>query len=50
MTRAKLDAARTLGIEVVMVDRPSEPAMPTVEDAAGAVELVRDLLTGPTLR
>lgn len=50
MTRAKLDAARTLGIEVVMVDRPSEPAMPTVEDAAGAVELVRDLLTGQTLR
>ena len=46
MTRAKLDAARTLGIEVVMVDRPSEPATRAVEDAEVAVGLVCDLLAG----
>jgi precorrin-6A/cobalt-precorrin-6A reductase len=41
MTRAKIDAARDLGIPVVMVDRPALPdgvhAVPTVPDAAAWV-------------
>jgi precorrin-6A/cobalt-precorrin-6A reductase len=38
MTRAKLDAARELGVAVIMVDRPALPdgvrAVPTVDEAA----------------
>jgi precorrin-6A/cobalt-precorrin-6A reductase len=41
MTRAKLDAAATLGVDVVMVDRPALPTgvaiVPTVADAAAWV-------------
>ena len=33
----KLEAARALGIPVVMVDRPPPPAGPTVLDAAAAL-------------
>jgi precorrin-6A/cobalt-precorrin-6A reductase len=41
-TRAKLDAARELGIPVVMVERPSQPAVPRVatpEDARRWVQV-----------
>lgn len=44
MTRAKLDAARELGIEVVMVDRPEEPDVPAVADVRTALDRVRGLL------
>lgn len=44
MTRAKLDAARELGIEVVMVDRPDVPDVPAVADVRAAVDRVRGLL------
>lgn len=41
LTRAKLDAARDLGVEVVMVDRPVEPTgLSCVDDAASAMEWV----------
>ncbi|NVN42217.1 precorrin-6A/cobalt-precorrin-6A reductase, partial [Ameyamaea chiangmaiensis] len=36
-TRAKLDAARTLGLPVVMVDRPILPPAETVADVDGAL-------------
>lgn len=36
--RAKLDAARELGLPVIMVDRPRLPARQTVETAAEAME------------
>ena len=32
-TRAKLDAARQLGLPVIMVARPRLPAVPLLEDA-----------------
>jgi precorrin-6A/cobalt-precorrin-6A reductase len=35
-TRAKLDAARELGLPVVMVERPSQPAVPRVATAEDA--------------
>lgn len=44
LTRAKLDAAAELGIEVVVVDRPAEPDLPTVSDAAEARAWLRRLL------
>jgi precorrin-6A/cobalt-precorrin-6A reductase len=34
---AKLTAARTVGVPVVMIDRPATPPVPTAEDVAGAV-------------
>lgn len=41
LTRPKLDAARELGIPVIMVDRPAEPAgITTVDDAQSAVRWV----------
>ncbi|NMO00006.1 cobalt-precorrin-6A reductase [Gordonia sp. TBRC 11910] len=45
LTRAKLDAARELGIEVVMVERPVEPAgLVAVDDAASALAWVRTVI------
>lgn len=41
-TRAKLDAARDLGLPVVMVDRPTAPAGPTVHAATDAATWVRE--------
>lgn len=42
MTRAKLDAADHLGVDVVMVDRPALPAgVPTVATVEAAVDWVR---------
>lgn len=47
MTRAKLVAARDLGIEVVMVDRPREqPGVLSVDDVAAAADQVRRLIGG----
>ncbi len=39
-TRAKIDAARDLGIEVIMIDRPAMPDVETVEDVDAAMEWV----------
>jgi precorrin-6A/cobalt-precorrin-6A reductase len=36
-TRAKLDAARALGIEVVMVERPAQPQVDLVDDVPAAL-------------
>lgn len=38
--RAKLDAARSLGVRVVMIRRPPPPSPPVVPDVAGAVAWV----------
>ncbi|GIF74905.1 cobalt-precorrin-6A reductase [Asanoa siamensis] len=46
-TRAKLDAARERDIPVVLVDRPVEPDMPTVDTPAAAAARVRELVSGP---
>ncbi|MCW2621986.1 MAG: cobK, partial [Frankiales bacterium] len=43
-TRAKLDAARELGLQVVLVERPPAPAMETVDSVAAATAWVRDRL------
>ena len=44
MTRAKLDAARELGVPVIMVDRPALPdgvhAVPTVDEAVDWVRVL----------
>ncbi len=42
-TRAKLTAARLLGIPVVMVARPPEPAGPVVGDVAGVLAFLHQL-------
>ncbi|MGW5521842.1 cobalt-precorrin-6A reductase [Gordonia sp. NPDC003950] len=45
LTRPKLDAARMLGVGVVMVDRPGEPAdTPVTDDVATAGQWVADQL------
>jgi precorrin-6A/cobalt-precorrin-6A reductase len=41
MTAAKLDAARVLGLPVVVVDRPLPPDVPVVEDVAAALAWLR---------
>ncbi|MEV0717999.1 cobalt-precorrin-6A reductase [Asanoa sp. NPDC050611] len=46
-TRAKLDAARERGIPVILVDRPIQPAVPTVDTPAAAAARVRELLSAP---
>lgn len=44
LTRAKLTAAAEAGVEVVMVDRPTEPAgLESVDSVAGALDWVRRL-------
>ena len=43
-TRAKLAAARQLGLPVVMIDRPPAPAVPVAMDVATAVGMVETLL------
>ena len=42
-TRAKLDAARELGLPVVMVDRPPQPPVPQVGDVEGALRWLEHL-------
>ncbi|GAC54859.1 MULTISPECIES: cobalt-precorrin-6A reductase [Gordonia] len=44
LTKAKLDAAATLGIEVIVVDRPTEPDVPAVSDVAAAQAWLERLL------
>ncbi|MBW4034731.1 MAG: cobalt-precorrin-6A reductase [Proteobacteria bacterium] len=45
-TSAKLTAARTLGIPIIMIARPSLPPCPTVPDADGALDwLKRQVIT-----
>lgn len=44
-TFAKIAAARTLRVPVVMVRRPDKPAVPQVAEVAGAVAWVRERLT-----
>ncbi|OHV38232.1 MULTISPECIES: cobalt-precorrin-6A reductase [Pseudofrankia] len=48
LTAAKLDAARALGLPVVMVDRPAvtAPSPPTWPDVAGVLGALRELTTG----
>ncbi|MBL7495205.1 precorrin-6A/cobalt-precorrin-6A reductase [Frankia sp. CNm7] len=48
LTVAKLDAARTLGLPVVMVDRPAAtgPVPPTWPDVAGVLAALRGLAAG----
>ncbi|NDZ96845.1 cobalt-precorrin-6A reductase [Streptomyces sp. SID6673] len=47
LTRAKLTAAAGLGVDVVMVDRPAEPASgDSVDSVAAAIDWVHDHLTG----
>ena len=41
-TRAKIDAARDLGIEVIMIDRPALPEVDTVETIDAAMEWVAE--------
>ncbi|KPM54531.1 precorrin-6x reductase [Frankia sp. R43] len=50
LTVAKLDAARTVGVPVVMVDRPAAagPAPRTWPDAAGILTALRELAAGHT--
>lgn len=38
LSRAKLDAARALGLPVLMIARPGLPDVPTVPDVAGALD------------
>lgn len=42
-TRAKLDAARELGLPVVMVERPPQPPIPQVDDVEGALRWLAEL-------
>lgn len=42
-TAAKLEAARALGLPVVLVDRPAVPDVPTVEDPEAAVAMLESL-------
>jgi precorrin-6A/cobalt-precorrin-6A reductase len=44
MTSAKLDAARRLGLPVVMVSRPPEPDIPQATTVAEAQRWVRALV------
>ncbi|TYQ10369.1 UNVERIFIED_ORG: precorrin-6A/cobalt-precorrin-6A reductase [Gordonia westfalica J30] len=44
LTKAKLDAAATLGIDVIVVDRPIEPDVPAVSDVAAAQAWLERLL------
>ena len=44
LTKAKLDAAATLGVDVIVVDRPVEPDVPAVSDVAGAEAWLERLL------
>ncbi|GAA1866527.1 cobalt-precorrin-6A reductase [Asanoa iriomotensis] len=46
-TRAKLDAARERGIPVILVNRPIQHGMPTVDTPAAAAVRVRELVSGP---
>ncbi|CUU56803.1 precorrin-6A/cobalt-precorrin-6A reductase [Parafrankia irregularis] len=50
LTVAKLDAARTLGVPVVMVDRPAGAGQvpPTWPGVAGILIALRELAAGPT--
>ena len=41
LTEAKLDAARTRGLPVLVIRRPARPDLPTVRDVAGAIEWLR---------
>lgn len=43
-TRAKIDAAAALGIEVIMIDRPTAPTGDTVADDRAALAAVGDIL------
>jgi precorrin-6A/cobalt-precorrin-6A reductase len=43
-TMAKLAAARTLQVPVLMVERPAKPPARTAQDAAGMVDLVDEIL------
>jgi precorrin-6A/cobalt-precorrin-6A reductase len=43
-TYAKIEAARQLGIGVVMIDRPAIPEGETVEDVKGAIDWLRSTL------
>ena len=43
-TYAKIEAARQLGVEVIMIDRPPLPAGDYVEDVAGALAAVKRTL------
>ena len=43
-SRAKLDAARDLGIRVAMIRRPRQPEGPKVSTVSGAISWVRQLL------
>ncbi|NED95543.1 cobalt-precorrin-6A reductase [Phytoactinopolyspora alkaliphila] len=48
MTAAKLEAARRLGVPVIVVRRPSRPDAPTVETVDDAVRWVRSLRPAAT--
>lgn len=43
-TRAKIDAARALGLPVAMLDRPPRPPVPMVHDPKSAVRRIEGLL------
>lgn len=49
-TAAKLEAARRLGLPVVMVQRPAKPGVPAVETPAEALDWLRAHGILPTLR
>ncbi|ETA06503.1 MULTISPECIES: cobalt-precorrin-6A reductase [Gordonia] len=44
LTKAKLDAAATMGIDVIVVDRPIEPDVPAVSEVAAAQAWLERLL------
>jgi precorrin-6A/cobalt-precorrin-6A reductase len=50
MTEAKIDAARQLGIPVVMVRRPLRPDVATVSDVAGALDWVCAMSVGESIK
>lgn len=43
-TRAKIDAARALGLPVAMLERPPRPEVPTAADPGTALRAIADLL------
>jgi len=44
-TRAKLTAARLKGIEVIMIERPAKPLVPTVGDPLAALAFLRQVVS-----
>lgn len=44
-TRAKLEAARMRGVEVVLIKRPAKPRIPTVRDAGSVLKFLQQVVS-----